>query len=119
MGKMTGITRSLAAFLVLVALATVAFGQGKNKAPAERAVSGVVTNDDGQPVPGAIVQMKNMKTLQVRSFIAKEKGEYYFNGLSTDIDYQFTAEWNGKTSATRTLSVFDSHPAVVLNLQLK
>jgi hypothetical protein len=106
-------------FLVVMALATFAFGQGKKKAPAERSVTGVVTNDDGQPVPGAVVQLKNMKTLQVRSFIAKEKGEYYFNDLSTDIDYEFRAEWNGKSSNTRTLSTFDSHPAVVMNLQLK
>jgi hypothetical protein len=118
MGRGT-IGKRLAAFLLLMALATIGYGQGKNKAPAERSVSGVVTNDSGEPVPGAIVQLKNMKTLQVRSFIAREKGEYYFNGLSTDVDYEFKAEWNGKSSATRTLSVFDSHPSVVFNLQLK
>jgi hypothetical protein len=108
-----------ASLLVVLALSTFAFGQGKNKQPAERTVTGVVTNDNGEPVPGAIVQLKNMKTLQVRSFIAKEKGEFYFNGLSTDVDYEFRAEWNGKSSNTRTLSSFDSHPSVVLNLQLK
>jgi Carboxypeptidase regulatory-like domain len=118
MGRRT-MYRSLAALMLLISLTTLGFGQGKKKEPAERAVSGVVTNDNGEPVPGAVVQLKNMKTLQVRSFIAKEKGEYYFNGLSTDIDYEFRAEWNGKSSNTRTLSSFDSHPAVVLNLQLK
>jgi hypothetical protein len=111
--------RLFASLLVVTALATFAFAQGKNKQPAERTVTGVVTNENGEPVPGAIVQLKNMKTLQVRSFIAKEKGEYYFNGLSTDVDYEFRAEWNGKSSNTRTLSSFDSHPSVVLNLQLK
>ncbi len=115
----TRITRSVAAFLLVLALAGFAFGQGNKKPPAERSVSGVVTNENGEPVGGAIVQLKNMKTLEVRSFIAKDKGEYYFNSLSTDIDYQFTATWNGKSSNTRTLSVFDSHPSVVINLQLK
>ena len=84
-------------------LAAFAFGQNsKKKAPAERSVSGVVTDAEGMPLPGAIVQLKNMKTLQVRSFIAKDKGEYYFQELSTDIDYEFKAEWNGKSSNTRT-----------------
>ena len=113
------VRRTLASILLVIALATAAFGQGKKKEPAERSVSGVVTNESGEPVPGAIVQLKNMKTLQVRSFIAKDKGEYYFNGLSTDIDYEFRAEWNGKSSNTRTLSSFDSHTTLIFNLQLK
>ncbi len=101
-------------------LATLAFGQGnKNKAPAERSVTGTVTGADGNPLPGAVVQMKNMKTLQVRSFIAKEKGDFYFQGLSPDIDYEFTAESNGKASNTRTLSSFDSHTAVNIDLKIK
>lgn len=110
--------RKTATILLVMTLASLAFGQSK-KAPPQRAVTGVVTNTDGTPVAGAIVQLKDMKTLQVRSFITKDKGEYYFNGLSTDIDYQFTAHWNGKSSNTRTLSNFDSHPSVIINLQLK
>ena len=101
----------------VLALATFAFAQ-KNKPPAEKSVSGVVT-DGGAPVPGAVVQLKNTRTLQVRSFIAKEMGEYYFHGLSTDVDYELKADFNGKTSGSRTLSSFDSHPEATINLQLK
>lgn len=112
--------RFFASIVVVAALATLAFGQGKSKkAPAERSVSGVVTNTDGSTIPSAIVQLKDLKTLQVRSFITKEKGEYYFNGLSTDNDYELHAEWNGKASNTRRISSFDSHPTLVINLQLK
>ncbi len=111
--------RKFAALLLVMALGTLAFGQKKSKEPTERSVTGVVTNENGAPVPGAIVQLENTKTLEVRSFITKEKGEYYFHELATDIDYKFTARWNGRTSATRTLSSFDSHPEVVINLQLK
>jgi hypothetical protein len=112
-------TRRLAAILIAMALATFAFGQKKSKEPTERSVSGVVTNENGEPIQGAIVQLENTKTLQVRSFITKEKGEYYFHELPMDVDFKFTAKWNGKSSPTRTLSSFDSHPAVVINLQLK
>jgi hypothetical protein len=109
--------KRFAVALLVLFLATVAFAQ-KNKAPAERSVSGVVT-DNGAPVPGAVVQLKNTKTLQVRSFIAKEMGEYYFHGLSTDVDYELKADANGKTSGSRTLSSFDSHSEAIINLQLK
>lgn len=107
--------------VVLVALlaATFASGQKKNAAPAEKSVSGVVTDAGGSPVPGAIVQLKNMKTLQVRSFIAKEMGEYYFQGLATDVDYELKADFNGKSSGSKQLSSFDSHAEARINLQLK
>jgi hypothetical protein len=111
--------RSIALTLSLIfALATFALGQNK-KAPPERAVKGVVTDASGSPVPGAVVQLENMKTLQVRSFIASDKGEYYFHGLTTDADYKITAKSKGQESPTHTLSSFDSHPEATVNLQLK
>jgi hypothetical protein len=110
--------RSTVALLVL-ALATFAFGQKKSKEPQEKSVSGIVTDAGGNPVPGAVVQLKNTKTLQVRSFIAKDMGEYYFQGLATDVDYELKADANGKSSGTKTLSSFDSHPEAKINLQLK
>jgi hypothetical protein len=78
-----------------------------------------VTDATGNPVPGAIVQLKNMKTLQVRSFIAKDTGEYVFTGLTTDADYEVKADSNGKSSATKTVSLFDDRTEMKINLQLK
>lgn len=105
--------------LLVLAMATLAFSQKKSKEPAEKSVSGIVTDAGGNPVPGAVVQLKNTKTLQVRSFIAKEMGEYYFHGLSTDVDYELKADSSGKSSGTKTLSSFDSHIEATVNLQLK
>jgi hypothetical protein len=111
--------RRFTVVLLVLALAVFAFGQKKSKEPQEKSVSGIVTDEGGNPVPGAIVQLKNLKTLQVRSFIAKDMGEYYFQGLATDVDYELKADANGKSSGTRTLSSFDSHSEVKINLQLK
>ncbi len=110
--------RSAIVILVLL-LAVFAFAQNKKKAPAERSVIGIVTDAGGMPVPGAVVQLENMKTLEVRSFIAKDKGDYYFHGLGTDVDYRLKAQSNGHESAVHTLSSFDSHTEATINLQLK
>ena len=105
--------------LTVPVVVSTAFGQKKPKEPTEKSVSGVVTDASGNPVPGAVVQLKNMKTLQVRSFIAKDTGEYLFMGLPLDADYELKAEANGKTSPTKTLSSFDSRTEAKINLQIK
>lgn len=83
-----------------------------------RSIEGSVLNKNGQVVAGAIVLLKDTKTLQVRSYIAQPDGHYHFYGLSTDINYEVRAESNGVTSKTKMVSVFDSHKIVKLNLKL-
>jgi protocatechuate 3,4-dioxygenase beta subunit len=87
--------------------------------PNTRSVQGFVEDAEGKPVEGAVVQLKNKKTLQVRSFITQKEGAYYFHGLSTDVDYELRAEHRGRSSATRTLSVFDSRRKAIINLRLE
>ncbi|HEY1238901.1 MAG TPA: carboxypeptidase-like regulatory domain-containing protein [Bryobacteraceae bacterium] len=109
------------ALILLISLGG-AFAQ-KQKKGAEsadtRSVQGTVTNAEEMPVSGAVVQLKNTKTLQIRSFITQDQGSYYFNGLSTDVDYELKADSQGLTSGTKTLSSFDSRKQATLNLQLK
>ena len=111
--------RKTVVVLCIFLLSVFAFAQGNKKAPAEKSVTGFVTDAGGVPVPGAVVQLENMKTMQIRSFIAKDKGDYYFHGLDMDVDYKVKAESNGHASAIRNISTFDSHPELVINLQLK
>jgi hypothetical protein len=93
--------------------------EDQKRAATERALSGFVTDAAGKPVSGAVVQLKNTRTLQVRSFITRDKGDYYFSGLSKDVDYELKAQSQGHASSQKTLSSFDSKPAPVINLQLK
>lgn len=110
--------------LLLGALASAAYPQaqtpvvGQPGSATTRSIEGTVFTGTGSPLPGAIVLLKDMKTLQVRSFIAQNDGKYHFYGLSTDINYELRAESNGLTSARKTVSVFDSHKVVTLNLKL-
>jgi hypothetical protein len=55
----------------------------------------------------------------VRSYVAQADGKYHFFGLSSDIDYKLRAQANGMTSPTKTVSVFDSHKVIKLDLKLK
>jgi hypothetical protein len=115
--------KALRLFLVVALLAAVpaAFGQGKKKGDSSndtRTVQGVVSSPEDMPVAGAVVQLKNTKTLQIRSFITQPNGSYFFNGLSTDVDYELKAESQGASSPVKTLSSFDSRKAAVLNLKL-
>ena len=116
----TGMTRHTAFLAVLLALllGTGLFAQQK-KAPTERTVLGVVTDADGNAAVRAVVQLKNLKTLQIRSFLTDEKGDYYFHGLSLDVDYEIKASANGKESPIRTISSFNARPELTINLQVK
>ena len=84
-----------------------------------RSVHGVVTGPDDKPVSGAVVQLKNTKTLQIRSFITQESGSYNFQELSTDVDYELRADFHGASSGTKSLSSFDSRKQAILDLKLK
>jgi hypothetical protein len=98
-----------------------AFGQFGKKKDADtntRTVQGIVTDEADNPISGAVVQLENMKTLQIRSFITKEKGDYYFSDLSTDVDYKLHAENHGMVSGTKTLSSFDSRKQATMNLKV-
>jgi hypothetical protein len=85
----------------------------------ERPVSGIVTDADGNPIAGAVVQLKNARTQKTLSIITREKGEYQFSGLSKDVDYQLTATSKDHSSAPHTLSMYDPRAKPVVNLQIK
>jgi len=118
--KTTG--RLMAMLLVLcAALSFSALAADKDKQgdePNQRSVQGVVTDASDAPVQGAVVQLKNTKTLQIRSFFTKEQGSYSFHGLSSDIEYELKAEHSGASSAVKKLSPFDNRKKAILNLKL-
>ena len=122
--KRTGINlmrRRWTALLVTAMLcACLGFAQSKKKGDEDgRTVQGVVSAPDDTPIVGAVVYLKNTKTLQVRSFITQQNGTYFFHGLSPDVDYELRAENKGASSPTKTLSSFDSRKAANLDLKIK
>ena len=91
----------------------------KNKDETVRSVSGTVRGLKGEPVEGAVVQIKDTRTLRVRSYITKADGNYFFHGLSKNSDFELKADFSGASSDKKTLSVYDSRENPVINLQLE
>lgn len=85
-----------------------------------RIVRGVVRDPGDNLVDGAVVKVKDTKTLSIRSYITKADGAYSFQGLSIGTDYELRAETReGAASATKMLSVYDNRREAVINLKLE
>ena len=112
---------SCAVFLIAALLSCVLPGQDRrsNQEIGPRSVEGLVTDASGKPLDKAVVQLKDTKSLQIRSFITNQDGTYHFAGLSPNVEYQLKAEFQGASSGKKTLSVFNSKKLVTINLKLK
>jgi len=106
------------ALLLMACAPFLAQAQGKKKEGPTRSVQGVVTAADDTPAVGAVVYLKNLKTLLIITFISKDGGEYYFHGLNPDVDYELKAAATGQASGAKTLSAFDSRTQAIVNLKM-
>ena len=73
-----------------------------------RTLTGEVVDKSGNALSGAVVQIENTNTLDVRSWITDKTGRYCFNELSNDIDYTVRAHYRRTWSRPSTLSKFNS-----------
>ena len=90
----------------------------QDRGPAQRVVQGKVVDGNNAPIKGAVVYLKDGRSLSVKSYFSDEKGEYRFGQLSQTADYQIWAENNGKKSAVKTISSFDSKSQFYINLKI-
>lgn len=112
----------VAAALALLPSAGAAAGPAKGKLRDQgvRSISGVVRGPGNAVAPGAVVKLKDLKTLNVRSYIVQADGKYLFQNLPDRVDYEVRADAPpGLASRARTVSLFDSRPRVVINLKLE
>jgi hypothetical protein len=94
--------------------------QQKDKEDAnQRSVEGMVLGAGNAPVEGAIVQLKDMRTLAIRSFRTQADGKYRFAALQTDTDYELKAVAGETSSSTKRLSSFDNRKTATINLELE
>lgn len=79
----------------------------KKKLDKFRMVHGIVKDQKDNPLSGALVNLKNLKTKQVVTFITKTDGKYMFDGLSREEDYEISALFSGKSTPVKKLSHYD------------
>ena len=85
----------------------------------QRTIDGIVQDAARNPVPKAIVQLKDLKTLQIRSFVTQADGTFHFAALKMDTDYELKATSEDLNSPTKRVSSFESRKNVTVNLQLE
>jgi len=107
-----------ALILCLLLGGTACYALARQSGAQLRTVHGTVVNSSGAPVSDAVVYLKNMRTLSVRTYISPHSGQYRFSGLDPNVDYQIHAEHQNLTSASHTISSFDSNPDIIIQLKI-
>lgn len=90
----------------------------REKAPTSRTVSGIVSDDTGQPLDGALVTVTQLKTNSKRTFFTKKDGRYSFTDLAFTEDYTVQAKWKALISEPRKISQYDHSAKAVRLLQV-
>ena len=104
----------------ILALTTVtAVAQDAKREGELRTVHGVVMDKSENLLSEGVVFLKNTRTNVVRSSYTDNTGKYRFSGLDPNADYEIHAEKAGMTSATHTVSSFDSRKDITLNLKIE
>jgi hypothetical protein len=122
-GKLVALTTFVALAAGLVPLAPhgglfqAPMAQAQNLG--QRDVSGSVVDGNSAPAPSATVFLRNIKTKSIRSYTSANNGRFRFAQVNMADDYDLWAEKDGKKSATKTVSSWDSRKDFECELKLK
>jgi len=84
-----------------------------------RVVFGNVLDSDSTPVVGATVFLKDLKSKAIRSYATVEKGRFRFAGVNMAEEHELWAELNGKKTAVKTISTWETRKEYEVELKLK
>ena len=84
-----------------------------------RTIQGMVKDQADNPVAGAIVQLKNVKSSKVVDFATKDDGKYAFRELYLDADYELLAKRGNLTTPTKKVTIYDTRKEVTINFKLE
>jgi hypothetical protein len=85
----------------------------------QRVVSGAVIDADSAAVTGATVFLRNSKNKSIRSYTSTKDGRFRFVQVNMSEDYDLWAEKDGKKSAIKTVSSWDTRKDFECELKLK
>jgi Carboxypeptidase regulatory-like domain len=115
----TKLRAGIVACALLLALSAVAGATPDKKDKAVgRLVFGKVLDPQDNPLPDAVVYVTNTRTRAVKTYIVGADGTYRFPALSTAVDYEVYAQYNGHKSDTKSVSQFDDRSQVYVDLKV-
>lgn len=85
----------------------------------QRVINGSVVDDASAAVTGATVFLRNSKTKSIRSYTSTKDGRFRFAQVNMSEDFDLWAEKEGKKSAIKTISSWDSRKEVETELKFK
>jgi hypothetical protein len=88
-------------------------------AATSRVIQGKVFAPTGEAKAGAVVYLKDEKSLEIKTYISGADGAYRFGQLGSQDDYQLWAEADGHKSKTKNISSFDSKKRFDISLHLE
>ncbi len=83
-----------------------------------RNLTGTVIDNGGEPLRGAVVQLKNLTSLQVWSYITQSDGKYHFSGLHSETDYELRVLYRGNFSSAKRVGRLTSRKKTNVELRI-
>jgi Carboxypeptidase regulatory-like domain len=108
----------LLCFLAGVCATCIPSSRAIAQGTAQRLVKGKVVDKQDAGIKGAVVYLKDDHSLAVKSFFALEDGSFRFGQLLQNVDYELWAESNGKKSAVKTISSFNTKAELEITLKI-
>jgi hypothetical protein len=99
----------------------IVFGT-KNEKPDKsrlRDLKGLVHDTLGDPIPSAIVKVKDLNTGETTDAITKQDGKYLFYDTRKDHDYELTVSHPDYSPVTKKLSQYDTRKPATINFELE
>jgi len=78
-----------------------------------------VKDQADNPVSGAIVQLKNLRTSKVVDFATKEDGKFAFRELRLDVNYELVSKRGDLAAPVKKVTIYDTRNQVILNFKLE
>jgi hypothetical protein len=85
----------------------------------QRVVDGMVQSADSAPIQGATVFLRNTKTKSIRSYTSAADGKFRFVQVNMSEDFDLWAEKDGKKSAIKPISTWDTRKEIYVDLTIK
>jgi hypothetical protein len=85
----------------------------------QRVVMGAVVDANSVPVASATVFLRDLKSKNLRSYTTTDKGRFRFAQVNMAEDHELWAEKDGKKTAVKTVSSWDTRKEFEVELKLK